>query len=81
MRSSLSLLAAVSRGQASRLRKPTVSLDHFIQRQRVLALWRDIVRAVNSKLIPLSLCALLLMLPFRDPALVNARRATQLCAS
>ncbi|KAJ5610524.1 hypothetical protein N7510_007243 [Penicillium lagena] len=48
MRSSLSLLAAVSRGQASRLRKPTVSLDHFIQRQRVLSLWREIVRAVNK---------------------------------
>ncbi|KAL5359172.1 complex 1 protein-domain-containing protein [Aspergillus floccosus] len=48
MRSSLSLLATVSRGQPSKLRKPAISLDHFIQRQRVLALWREIVRALNK---------------------------------
>ncbi|KAJ5935232.1 hypothetical protein N7466_004779 [Penicillium verhagenii] len=51
MRPSLSLLAAVSRSQPSRLKKPAISLDHFIQRQRVLALWREIVRALNSKLL------------------------------
>lgn len=71
MRSSLSLLTAVSRGQPSRLKKPAISLDHvgikstpahgrghsdenvliigqFIQRGRVLALWREIVRTLNS---------------------------------
>ncbi|KAG2420804.1 hypothetical protein HFD88_000418 [Aspergillus terreus] len=52
MRSSLSLLATVSRGQPSKLRKPAISLDHFIQRQRVLALWREIVRALNSRSSP-----------------------------
>ncbi|OJI81355.1 hypothetical protein ABZX51_010445 [Aspergillus tubingensis] len=48
MRSSLRLLASVSRSQPSKLRKPTVSLDHFIQRQRVISLWREIVRALNK---------------------------------
>ncbi|KAH1413326.1 hypothetical protein KXX57_002583 [Aspergillus fumigatus] len=48
MHSSLRLLASVSRGQPSKLRKPAVSLDHFIQRQRVLGLWREIVRALNK---------------------------------
>ncbi|BDD58591.1 hypothetical protein MPDQ_007145 [Monascus purpureus] len=46
MRSSLQLLAAVSKGQPSKLRKPTVSLEQFIQRQRVLGLWREIMRAL-----------------------------------
>ncbi|KAJ5778187.1 hypothetical protein N7520_001433 [Penicillium odoratum] len=48
MRSSLNLFAAVARSQPSKLKKPAISLDHFIQRQRVLALWREIVRALNS---------------------------------
>ncbi|KAJ5631480.1 uncharacterized protein N7484_011580 [Penicillium longicatenatum] len=48
MRSSLISLAAVARSQPSRLKKPSISLDHFIQRQRVLALWREIVRALNK---------------------------------
>ncbi|KAE8551740.1 hypothetical protein TMatcc_001720 [Talaromyces marneffei ATCC 18224] len=30
----------------SRLRKPALSLDQFIQRQRVLSFWREIIRAV-----------------------------------
>ncbi len=30
------------------LRKAPLSLDHFLQRQRTLALWRDIVRATNK---------------------------------
>ncbi|KAJ5096053.1 hypothetical protein NUU61_005409 [Penicillium alfredii] len=47
MRPSLSLLA-VARSQPPRLKKPAVSLDHFIQRQRVLAFWREIVRALNK---------------------------------
>ncbi|KAJ0419288.1 complex 1 protein-domain-containing protein [Aspergillus carlsbadensis] len=47
MRSSLKLLAAVNPTR-SKLRKPTISLDHFIQRQRVIALWREIVRALNK---------------------------------
>ncbi|KAJ5389577.1 uncharacterized protein N7496_000645 [Penicillium cataractarum] len=48
MRQSLSLLAAISRTQPSKLKKPAVSLDHFIQRQRVLSLWREIVRALHK---------------------------------
>ncbi|PYI22221.1 hypothetical protein BO86DRAFT_409174 [Aspergillus japonicus CBS 114.51] len=48
MRASLRLLASISQNQPSKLKKPTIGLDHFIQRQRVLALWREIVRALNS---------------------------------
>ncbi|KAJ5156695.1 hypothetical protein N7492_009498 [Penicillium capsulatum] len=48
MRPSSPLLAALSRSRPSRLKKPAVSLDHFIQRQRVLAFWREIVRALNK---------------------------------
>ncbi|KAB8239706.1 complex 1 protein-domain-containing protein [Aspergillus alliaceus] len=48
MRSSLSLLASVSRSSSSKLRKPAIGLDHFIQRQRVLGLWREIVRALHK---------------------------------
>ncbi|KAJ5708297.1 hypothetical protein N7488_008098 [Penicillium malachiteum] len=48
MRPSISALAAVSRSQPSKLKKPAISLDHFIQRQRVLALWREIVRAIHK---------------------------------
>ncbi|NJR31265.1 LYR motif-containing protein [bacterium] len=32
----------------SRFRKPPLSLDHFLLRQRALSLWRDIVRATNK---------------------------------
>ncbi|KAL4910940.1 hypothetical protein BDW74DRAFT_142111 [Aspergillus multicolor] len=45
MLASLKLFAEV---RPSKLRKPTISLDHFIQRQRVIALWREIVRALNK---------------------------------
>ncbi|PWY93587.1 hypothetical protein BO94DRAFT_347015 [Aspergillus sclerotioniger CBS 115572] len=48
MRSSLNLLASVSRSRPSKLKKPTISLDHFIQRQRVISLWREITRALNK---------------------------------
>ncbi|KAH8428624.1 LYR motif-containing protein 2 [Aspergillus melleus] len=48
MRPSIRLLATVSRGQPSKLRKPAIGLDHFIQRQRVLAFWREIVRALHK---------------------------------
>ncbi|PYH92332.1 hypothetical protein BO71DRAFT_451475 [Aspergillus ellipticus CBS 707.79] len=48
MRSSLTLLASITRSQSSKLRKPTVSLDHFIQRQRVISLWREIARALSK---------------------------------
>ncbi|KNG90802.1 hypothetical protein ANOM_000851 [Aspergillus nomiae NRRL 13137] len=51
MRPSLNLLAAVSRGQPSKLRKPAMSLDHFIQRQRVLGFWREVTRALHSKIV------------------------------
>ncbi|KAL1965903.1 hypothetical protein VTN77DRAFT_5036 [Rasamsonia byssochlamydoides] len=38
-----------SKSSSSRLKKkPVLSLEQFIQRQRVLHLWRDIVRAVNK---------------------------------
>ncbi|OQD73744.1 hypothetical protein PENDEC_c014G02043 [Penicillium decumbens] len=48
MRASIRLLAAVSRDPPSKLKKPAISLDHFIQRGRVLAFWREIVRALNK---------------------------------
>jgi Complex 1 protein (LYR family) len=32
----------------SRFQKAPLSLDHFLQRQRVLSLWREIVRATNK---------------------------------
>ncbi|RAK80619.1 LYR motif-containing protein 2 [Aspergillus fijiensis CBS 313.89] len=48
MRTTLRLLASISQNQPSKLKKPTIGLDHFIQRQRVLAFWREIVRALNS---------------------------------
>ncbi|RAH51358.1 LYR motif-containing protein 2 [Aspergillus brunneoviolaceus CBS 621.78] len=48
MRTTLRLLASISQNQSSKLKKPTIGLDHFIQRQRVLAFWREIVRALNS---------------------------------
>ncbi|KAF2499835.1 hypothetical protein BU16DRAFT_524276 [Lophium mytilinum] len=38
--------AAIKR--PSRLKGPAVDLDHFIQRQRALALWRGIVRATTA---------------------------------
>ncbi|RII10431.1 hypothetical protein CUC08_Gglean006421 [Alternaria sp. MG1] len=43
--------ATVASKPPSRLRargKSPVGLDHFIQRQRVLALWRDIVRSTSN---------------------------------
>ncbi|KAI4659819.1 uncharacterized protein J4E79_006355 [Alternaria viburni] len=43
--------ATVASKPPSRLRargKAPVGLDHFIQRQRALALWRDIVRSTAS---------------------------------
>jgi len=33
---------------SSKLREPALGLDQFIQRQRVLSLWREIVRATNQ---------------------------------
>lgn len=32
----------------SRFRQPPLSLDHFLQRQRVLSLWREIMRAIHK---------------------------------
>ncbi|KAJ5128749.1 hypothetical protein N7448_002465 [Penicillium atrosanguineum] len=48
MRPSIRLLAAISHGRSSKLKKPAISLDHFIQRGRVLAFWREVVRALNK---------------------------------
>lgn len=38
--------ATVLSQRPSRLGKPILGLDHFLQRQRVIALWREIVRAI-----------------------------------
>ena len=38
--------ATVLNQRPSRLGKPILGLDHFLQRQRVIALWREIVRAI-----------------------------------
>ncbi|KAJ5860882.1 Complex 1 LYR protein [Penicillium soppii] len=46
MRPSPHFLAAVARSRPSKLKKPSISLDHFIQRQRVLSFWREITRAL-----------------------------------
>ncbi|KAE8152865.1 complex 1 protein-domain-containing protein [Aspergillus avenaceus] len=46
MRASFKLLATVTRSQPTKLKKPAVSLEHFIQKQRVLGLWREIMRAL-----------------------------------
>src|SRR2546421_2117158 len=52
MRKTFRLLARVSSSlpvrppQARRAGKPTLSLEHFVQRQRVLSLWRSIVRTL-----------------------------------
>ncbi|XPS79639.1 hypothetical protein M3J09_011615 [Ascochyta lentis] len=43
--------ATIAAKPASRLRtrgKSPLGLDHFIQRQKVLSLWRDIVRSTNN---------------------------------
>ncbi|PGH14707.1 hypothetical protein AJ79_02873 [Helicocarpus griseus UAMH5409] len=46
MRWSARLLSAA--GQPRKPRKPALSLEHFLQRQRALSLWREIVRATNK---------------------------------
>ncbi|KAF3402270.1 hypothetical protein DPV78_004300 [Talaromyces pinophilus] len=43
---------STSTKKGSRLRKPALSLDQFIQRQRVLSFWREIMRAVYSTSLP-----------------------------
>jgi hypothetical protein len=52
MRNTLRLFAPVSSSlrarslPARKVRKPPLSLDHFLQRQRVISLWRSVVRAL-----------------------------------
>lgn len=48
MRPSISLYAAVQQPplRPTRLRQPALGLDHFLQRQRVLSLYRTILRTV-----------------------------------
>lgn len=47
MRSSLRLLASPAAASRPRTKKPPpLSFDHFIQRQRVLGLWRTILRSL-----------------------------------
>ncbi|KAL2215499.1 complex 1 protein-domain-containing protein [Thermoascus aurantiacus ATCC 26904] len=49
MRPSIRLLAAISHGEpSSKLKKPVLGLEEFIQRQRVLGLWREILRALKK---------------------------------
>lgn len=45
MHLSASLLAKFTL-KPSKIKKPALSLDHFLVRQRVIHLWRDIVRAI-----------------------------------
>ena len=40
--------ATVLNQRPSRLGKPFLGLNHFLQRQRVIALWREIIRAINK---------------------------------
>lgn len=44
----LNVRASPSTMSSPRFLKPPLSLDHFLQRQRVISLWRDIVRATNE---------------------------------
>lgn len=55
MRSTLGFFATISRSlptgphipqRSLRSHKPALSLEHFLQRQRVLSLWRSVVRAL-----------------------------------
>lgn len=45
-------LPAQTRGglpaRPTKFKKPPLSLDHFLERQKAIKLWRDIVRAVNK---------------------------------
>lgn len=65
MRPTLRLLAPATRNSPSKLRRPPPpSLEHFIQRQRVLSLYRDIVRSLYRHLAP----------PQRAESIAYARR-------
>ncbi|EME49166.1 hypothetical protein DOTSEDRAFT_142881 [Dothistroma septosporum NZE10] len=46
MQISLLRRATLSSGRSLRSRGPTLSLEQFIQRQKVIALWRDCMRTV-----------------------------------
>ncbi|KAL1961016.1 hypothetical protein VTO42DRAFT_4904 [Malbranchea cinnamomea] len=48
MRRAAALFAAAKPPTRSRLQKPAISLDQFIQRQRAIGLWREIVRATQK---------------------------------
>ena len=53
MRNTLRLLATVSssvpaRPPLRRAGKPTLGLENFLQRQRVISLWRSVVRALHK---------------------------------
>ena len=47
MRVSQRLFASISSKSPSAHGKPLLGLDHFLQRQRVIGLWREIVRATH----------------------------------
>ena len=40
--------ATISPDKAVRFGKKTLTLEHFLQRQKVINLWRDCVRTINS---------------------------------
>ncbi len=68
MRPSFARLASIAKsssgGTKSRLRRPApLSLDHFIQRQRVIHLYRDIVRSIYRHMLS----------PQRDESIAYAR--------
>ena len=39
---------AAAASRPTRFRRPLLSLDHFLERQKALGLWRDIVRSTNK---------------------------------
>ncbi|KAH8693736.1 hypothetical protein BGW36DRAFT_383601 [Talaromyces proteolyticus] len=43
---SSSIASSTPKSESSKFKKPVPSLDQFIQRQRVLSFWREIIRAV-----------------------------------
>lgn len=45
---SLTRYATISSDKAVRFGGKTLTLDHFLQRQKVVNLWRDCIRTINS---------------------------------
>lgn len=49
MYSTLRRCATVSPDKAVRFSGKTLTLEHFLQRQKVIKLWRECIRTINSK--------------------------------